>query len=101
MATRRWNDIKRSKLTPETIASIESEAKGEVVAMDLGALAGKRPTKTAPSGRATEPSAASLREMPEMDVEQAVRRNPFLPDPERGTGATPRPPLTEARRRPR
>ena len=48
MAAGRWSDIKRSKLTPETIASIESEAKGEVVAMDLGALAGKRPTKTAP-----------------------------------------------------
>ena len=86
MATKSWNEIKRSKLAPETAACIESEAKDEVDAMDLGALAGKRTEKTAPSGRATEPSAASLREMPEMDVEQGVRRNPYVPIPsmERG-----------------
>jgi hypothetical protein len=37
-----------------------------------------KPTKkTARSRRATEPSTASLRQIPEMDVEQAVRRNPY------------------------
>ena len=40
MATKRWSEIKRSKLAPETIAHIESEAKDEVLAMERRERAG-------------------------------------------------------------
>ena len=38
MATKSWNEIKRSKLAPEVIARIENEAKDEVLAMELREL---------------------------------------------------------------
>jgi hypothetical protein len=40
MATKRWSEIKRGKLAPETIAHIESEAKDLFLAIELRERAG-------------------------------------------------------------
>ena len=38
MATRKWSDVKRERLSPERIAEIKAEAEQEVLEMNLQAL---------------------------------------------------------------